>query len=440
MYSIVEDKKMLLMSVTLSLVIILGLLGNVINLIVFFNKSMKNQSTFRYLIYLSLLDSLILTINATDSVLTISDLVMIRLISNLFCKLHTFISTSLIHLKSLVLVVVSIDLIRKRPTQNLNNQTLRLSGRKFSKNDLTKKSINKRKRFNSVDLIVLSVSILVALMNLHYLILLELNNFKNTKNQSKNPLNFKLKNQNFRLKFFDYLRNIYNTINSSQDLSHKIMLIFKGNNSDLKTIDIMCHPALKSNYRFFLINISIWIDIFITQILPILVTFVCLIIFFRQNKTIKSQRFSSQLQSDRNYLKLLLTLIIINLYLIFSSIPLGINTVLFSFKDIKNENHLFQVFFQTLAYTSCGFNCILFLAFLSRYRKVLSIFFMGEKHHEKTRSNLQSRTSLMVNNGRKNRELSSTNPTSKKMVRFSMNEQETAEHKLMDALFEITRI
>jgi hypothetical protein len=437
MYSITEDRKMLLMSVILSLVIILGLLGNIINVIVFLNKSMKQKSTFRYLIYLSLLDSFILITCAIDSVLTFSNLAMIRLVSNVWCKFHTYISFDLIHLKSLILVVICCDLIIKRP--QIKQLRLRLSGRKSAKNNLEfkkQKNDRRRTRLNINDWIFFGLCIMVALINFHYMIFLNLNNFSNTRNQTQHSLGFNTSIRNFPLKFF-HVRNIYEKKTSIQNLSNILSSMLKTNqtNSKLHTSIRLCHPQIKSKYRLFILNISIWIDIFITQCLPILLTLICLILFIKQNNNIKRLKFSFTSNSDRNYLKLMLTLIILNIYFIFSSLPFNINSILFSFKDINNETHLFQVIFQILAYTSNSFSCFVYLTFLTQYKHVLSIFILGDR-----KSNIQSISHPIINKRKINGVTSSSNATGKKMVRFSMNEQETAELKLMDALIEITRV
>jgi len=93
----------------LATIILIGFFGNLLNLIVFSSKTMRKNSTFRYLFYLSAIDLLVLITCTTDSLLAYVYYIMIRLQSDFFCKIHTFMSYFLTDMSSLILMIVSID-------------------------------------------------------------------------------------------------------------------------------------------------------------------------------------------------------------------------------------------------------------------------------------------------------------------------------------------
>ena len=97
------------LALILFLIICIGLFGNILNLIVFSQKSMRKSSTFRFLIYLSIIDMLVLVICAMDSVLIYGFGFEIRLYSKLTCKLQSFFSYFLTQMSSIVLMCVSIE-------------------------------------------------------------------------------------------------------------------------------------------------------------------------------------------------------------------------------------------------------------------------------------------------------------------------------------------
>ena len=90
-------------------VIIIGIFGNLLNIIVFSHKSMRKNATFKYLLYLSIIDLLVLLVCATDACLIQGAFIIIRSYSNLTCKLHTFLTYFLTHLSSIVLMEVNLE-------------------------------------------------------------------------------------------------------------------------------------------------------------------------------------------------------------------------------------------------------------------------------------------------------------------------------------------
>ena len=89
-------------------IISIGLLGNLLNIIVFAHKTMYNKTTMRLLFYLSILDFLILSICGMDPILKYLFDYEIRLEYALGCKIHVFLTYFLSHSSSIILMIVSI--------------------------------------------------------------------------------------------------------------------------------------------------------------------------------------------------------------------------------------------------------------------------------------------------------------------------------------------
>ena len=81
-----------LKTITLILIVFFGLIGNMLNLIVFGKKNMRKISTFRFLFYLSFVDFFVLLIGASDMLARHAYQFEIRTYTDFLCKLHTFMT------------------------------------------------------------------------------------------------------------------------------------------------------------------------------------------------------------------------------------------------------------------------------------------------------------------------------------------------------------
>ena len=100
----------LLKKILAPILLVLGITGNLISIYIFStNKSMRRQITFRYLIYLSILDLLELTFGYGHTAILVYTNVDVRLVNNFLCKAHSFLVYFLSHSSSLVLVYMSVD-------------------------------------------------------------------------------------------------------------------------------------------------------------------------------------------------------------------------------------------------------------------------------------------------------------------------------------------
>ncbi len=89
--------------------ILIGLFGNAINILVLSRNTMRNISTFRLLLFLSMFDFLVLSVCASDTLLSFGYEIDIRIYSIYICRFHTFLTYFLTHTSSIILTLISIE-------------------------------------------------------------------------------------------------------------------------------------------------------------------------------------------------------------------------------------------------------------------------------------------------------------------------------------------
>ena len=245
-------KLMTYLSFLLGFIIIWGIFANIMNIVVFSRKSMRTTSTFRFLFFLSVIDLLVLIIIASEALSRFEYHFQVRSVSNLICKIHTFLTYFLTHVSSIILMVISIDralVISNASFLNILNPFVWI--RSFTtkskpKNEPTIYNPNKpnTKVSNGIccfnkssvhDLVVICIIVILALLNSHYLIFLNLNI-----SVGQNVL---MSEENFK---------IYNM-------------------SVTPPIEYHCFAESDSVYREFLDGIWLWTDFFVYSILPFIV-------------------------------------------------------------------------------------------------------------------------------------------------------------------------
>ena len=110
--SVYEEKEQcdLLKRILSPILLFLGITGNLMSIYIFStNRSMRKQITFRYLIYLSILDLLVLIFGYGHTAILVYTNVDMRLLNNIMCKAHSFLVYLFSHSSSLVLVCMSVD-------------------------------------------------------------------------------------------------------------------------------------------------------------------------------------------------------------------------------------------------------------------------------------------------------------------------------------------
>ena len=143
------------LAIVLFTIILIGLFGNIMNLKVLANKEIRKMSTFRFLLYLSIIDIMVLTICAVDSVMTYGFNIEVRQMSSFICKIHTFFTYFLTHMSSIVLMCVSIERLSV-VCSSVNHSFLRPTR-------------NSTFKSNRIEKILLIITVILVFFNIHYL-------------------------------------------------------------------------------------------------------------------------------------------------------------------------------------------------------------------------------------------------------------------------------
>ena len=381
--------KQIIFAIALLTIILLGLIGNVVNLFVFSHKTIKNNSTFRYLFCLALIDILVLLTYATDSIHYFEYSISSRIFSILACKIHTFLTYLLAHLSSFVLMVVSIDraIIICHKSQ-IKNDSDRHNSLNVSYKRLLFLNIKDRicGLFGKVRIVLFSLILTLFGLNLHFLFLLTVNKIDH---QRLNETDF---NEN---KFNDLKKynNSYLIYEKSIDIS---------NNSEYLSI---CYPLKVEIYFEFLSSIWIWIDAFIYSIIPFVVMSICSIIiivdtrtkskgFIKSCQTVNTNRLNHRIceKSKRRNQKLSIMLLVNNLFFIFCSLPFRFNMIYYNQNSEKDDRSSFQAYSHALAYLNNSFTFIFYYIFSTQYRKLISLLFSKQSEMNKNTAAVKSTT------------------------------------------------
>ena len=81
-----------LLIILLIMIIFVGIFGNMLNLLIFSKKKMRQVSTFRFLLYISMSDLLVLLVGATQFLINAVFNFDFRSYSLFICKGHTFLT------------------------------------------------------------------------------------------------------------------------------------------------------------------------------------------------------------------------------------------------------------------------------------------------------------------------------------------------------------
>nr|QVK45802.1 G protein-coupled receptor [Proales similis] len=328
----------------LEFLILIGCVGNLLNLLVFSRAKMRQVSTFRYLCYLSLFDLLVLMICASEVVLRFGYQFDIRSSSIAVCRVHTFLTYSLTHLSSILLMVVSID---RAVVINRSTVPSKRGNRRKAKSSTLGRLLNpftliSRLGFHPVDKVIILILILVTVLNSHYLIFLNLNEFKGD---------------------------------------------FKGETF------FICYPAENSLYNTFLNDIWTWIDTSIYSVVPFVVMAVCSYVILISIRK-KSQKFlngllehGNQTNKQKIYKRIrrnrqvFYMLLLTNFYFLASLLPCCIAFAIF--KGTESRSEIGQLLVHLLLYSNYSFNFIFYGVSSQRFREELrSAFGLAPARHE----------------------------------------------------------
>ncbi len=216
---------------------------------------MRKNSTFRYLLYLSVFDLLVLVVGATDAYLRFGFNLQIRNYSSYLCRYHTFFTYFLTHASSIILMIVNVDRAFVVHNKSFFFNILRL--RKYEKLEkrevhsclcgislcclihcgISSSPIGPIKRtvsLHRVDRVIALVLVTIALLNIHYIFLMNIHSYE----------------------YSDFVDTIQNTTNITSILSYSQEEI-SDPNLDLiifvsKQMNDVCYPAegKQKEYRY----------------------------------------------------------------------------------------------------------------------------------------------------------------------------------------------
>lgn len=156
-YSIFEAYARYIISALLALVIIIGVAGNFINVVVFSHKSMRIESTFRYLLYLAVVDLLVLLVCTSEAFVKFGFHYEIRNQSSILCSVHSFLTYFLPQCSSVILMIVNVD--RAFKLKHIHKRKKPLTGYKC---------------YHRVDVVLCTAITTLLILNSHFILFLRL--------------------------------------------------------------------------------------------------------------------------------------------------------------------------------------------------------------------------------------------------------------------------
>jgi hypothetical protein len=351
----VSEEPQIMSSIAIGIIILIGVIGNLFNILILSHKSMRNNSTFRFLLYLAIVDLLVLLVGTTDAFLTFGFLLFIRIHSDFICKVHTFFTYFLTHMSSFTLSIVSVDRAFIVCDQSMSTFLIKQVQRlKIQAEWLWTKRVEK---------IMILLGIFLGLINFHYLIFLGLSLTSEYEASNKTVSNYSSFINNYNL-----VQNKKTFESTASDLA-----------KDINEKSVVCFPPANTKYNYFLIHIWTFIDVGLYSLFPFLVMVVCSVIILIEINTksssfLKRRTDLSNKARRRNQL-LLVMLAITNGYFVLCSLPVCIDIIYYKFKGTSYEPHFLQTFFHLLAYTNNSANFIFYTIFCQKYRRIVINFF-----------------------------------------------------------------
>jgi hypothetical protein len=396
--------------ISLIIIIFLGILANTINVVVFGQNKMRKMSTFKFLLYLSIIDLFVLIFCTTDALLTVGFGVQIRLYSSLTCRIHTFTTYFLTQLSSLILTIVSIE--RMLVVCNISILTTKLNRKisvrqkriQLNKKEPSRVSLMLTKYFhkNRIEKVLSLIAIMLALLNIHLIFYSQIsaNSYISTRNFIINETNF----DNFNKSIYQI--EDHNSIFGDYKLDNETLFHIINDISNSK----ICFPIGGEYYNYFYNHIWNWIDACIYSFIPFLIMIACSIIILVQiNKkkpTLtmnKNTRLNKKLQekSARRNNQLLIMLTGTNFYFILTSLPYCVTHLISNIEKIYvyNEFALILLIIYILAYSNNSVNIIFYILFSEKYRqKFIDLIKSPLKSRKETNKKRKSLASISTQN------------------------------------------
>ena len=315
------------------LILTFGIVGNAINTLIFAKKIMRSSPTFRFLLYLSIADAIVLIMGMNEILLKSDYSFGLRDSSLFVCNIQKFISYSSTHMSSCLSIVVNV--YRANFISNLT----------YKKRNI----IKKRVRFQTtslVDAISTIIFVIVFALNSHFIL---------------------------------FLKPFY-PVSFGEDL--------KSNETSMNAYHIFrCVPYQNSFYEYFLVHAWFWIDLLIFSIIPFVFMAPCSIIILHNIKRLNKENsltFLSEQNSNKFVKRNLREKIQLSLMLISSNVYFLLTMVIFwTWFLIENRFRLNRETFEThskrsmayaLLFSNNAFGKFFYSIFSTQYRIELNRF------------------------------------------------------------------
>nr|QVK45804.1 G protein-coupled receptor [Proales similis] len=313
----------------------LGLVGNLLSIWIFRKPSMYQHSTFQYLAYLSFFDLCVLVIGYGQVFVKVYFSFDPRLISSFTCRLHSFLVYFFTHSSSMILVLMSVDRALVIGTRLELNY-------KFS-----------------VNRIVFSMLAIIAAVNAHWLL------FINLVDMEVPTQDIQLANAS-KIQFAD---------------SSSIASISYLNTSNSTTYERLygCWPSTDSPYLYFYENIWPWLDLALYAFVPFVIMLACSVIIIaklcKSTRNMRRHRDNNQQMVRRRQSRSVqITYLLITTNILFFLLVSPI-VVLNAMKLLNEESVLSEVIYL-LAYSNHALNFIFYGITCEKYReKLMRILF-----------------------------------------------------------------
>jgi len=89
--------------------IIIGIIGNLVNILIFTQKRMLKSFTFQLILHLSIIDFFILFLSGIETIAQLKFKIDVRLIASFGCKIFIFLSYFLLNVRSICLMAIVIN-------------------------------------------------------------------------------------------------------------------------------------------------------------------------------------------------------------------------------------------------------------------------------------------------------------------------------------------
>ena len=118
-------------------ILIVGIFGNLVNILIFAKKPMRSLSPYKFLLYLSSFDLIVLIIGGTEILLKSNFTMGLREFSLFSCNIQKFLTYSTTYISSCVSIALSINRAQTIYKLSVGSKEINQNGERLSTNDIS---------------------------------------------------------------------------------------------------------------------------------------------------------------------------------------------------------------------------------------------------------------------------------------------------------------